>query len=168
MPEQRLRLAWLMLAALLLGGCASQLPLPGEPPRLELPLQLHVQQRSAAGSQDQLLVIQQDGQALRWTLLSPLGVPLARQRLVAGHWQADGLLPPNPEARQLFAALLFALTPDDQLERLYAGQDWSRQANTRRLNRWQVRYAQAGRLQLDAGDGLAYGVAPLDDGARPR
>ena len=30
---------------------------------------------------------------------------------VTGRWQADGLLPPNPQARELFAALLFALTP---------------------------------------------------------
>lgn len=160
-------LAWLALL-LLLSGCANPLPLPSEQPRLQLPMQLHIQQRSADGSHDQLLVIQQEPQALRWTLLTPLGTPLARQLLVDDQWQADGLLPPNPQARALFAALLFALTPNDQLERLYAGQDWSRQADTRRLTHWQVRYAREGRFQLDAGGGLSYGVAPLDDGARPQ
>lgn len=171
MPECRLRFAWLLLGLLLLVGCASQLPLPSEQPRLQLPLQLHLQQHSAAGSQDQLLVIQQEQQALRWTLLSPLGTPLARQLLVNGRWQADGLLPPNPEARELFAALLFALTPDDQLDRLYAGLDWTRQANARRLHgaqHWHVLYQHNGRFQLDVGTGLSYGVAPLDDGARPQ
>ena len=169
MAESRPHFVWLLLGLLLLGGCASQLPLPSEQPRLQLPLQLHLQQHSAAGSQDQLLVIQQDQQALRWTLLSPLGTPLARQLLVDGRWQADGLLPPNPEAHELFAALLFALTPDDQLERLYAGRDWTRQTGTRRLNgtpHWHVRYQHNGRFQLDVGNGLSYGVAPLDDGAR--
>jgi len=160
-------LAWLALL-LLLSGCASQLPLPSEHPRLQLPLQLHIQQRSSEASHDQLLVIQQEHQALRWTLLTPLGVPLARQLLNDGRWQADGLLPPNAQARELFAALLFALTPDNQLERLYAGQDWSRHADTRHLNRWQVHYAQDGGFQLDVGTALTYGVAPLDNGAQPR
>lgn len=163
-------LIWLALL-LLLSGCASQLPLPSEQPRLQLPLQLHIQQRSTSGSQDQLLVIQQEQQALRWTLLSPLGTPLARQILVDGRWQADGLLPPNPEARELFAALLFALTPDDQLDRLYAGRDWTRQANARRLHgaqHWQVHYQHNGRFQLDVGSGLSYGVAPLNSGAQSR
>lgn len=163
-------LAWLALL-LLLSGCASQLPLPSEQPRLQLPMQLHIQQRSSEASHDQLLVIQQEHQALRWTLLTPLGVPLARQLLIDGRWQADGLLPPNAQARELFAALLFALTPDDQLERLYAGQDWSRQQNARLLhgaNLWQVHYAQDGGFQLDVGTTLTYGVAPLDSGAQPR
>ena len=44
-------------------------------------------------------------------MMDPLGIPQARQKLIDGQWQADGLLPPNPEARELFAALLFALTP---------------------------------------------------------
>lgn len=165
-------LAWLALL-LLLSGCASQLPLPSEQPRLQLPLQLHIQARNASGSHDQLLVIQQEQQALRWTLLTPLGVPVARQLLNDGRWQADGLLPPNAQARELFAALLFALTPDEQLDRLYAGQRWSRQQHARRLEAggsasWHVRYRQDGSFQLDVGPRLTYGVAPLDNGAQSR
>lgn len=173
MADRTYRFTWLALALLVLSGCASPLPLPSEQPRLHLPMQLHIQQRGTDGSQDQLLVIQQERQALRWTLLTPLGTPLARQLLVDGQWQADGLLPPNPQARELFAALLFALTPDEQLDRLYAGQAWSRQPNARRLqvggsDSWQVRYRQDGGFQLDVGTALSYGVAPLANGAQPR
>ena len=61
---------------------------------------------------DWVLVIQQEGPALRWSMMDLLGIPQARQKLLGNDWQADGLLPPNPEARELFAALLFALTPE--------------------------------------------------------
>lgn len=170
MAESSTRAVWLLLGLLLLSGCTSSLPLPSEQPRLQWPLQLHIQQLSATGSESQLLVIQQEQQALRWSLLSPLGVPLARQLLVEGRWQNDGLLPPSPQARELFAALLFALTPDDQLDHLYAGRDWTRQPGERRLlgaQHWHVRYQPNGHFQLDVGDDLTYGVAPLDDGVRP-
>lgn len=169
MTEHKLRCVWLLMA-LLLVGCASQAPLPSEQPHLQLPLQLHIQQHSGEHRQDQMLVLQQEGQALRWTLLSPMGMPLARQLLVDGRWQADGLLPPNPQARELFAALLFALTPDDQLERLYAGQRWSHQPGERRLQEgdWRVRYRPDGSFQLDVGAALTYGVAPLASGAPAR
>ena len=168
--------AWLWLTLLvLLGGCAQRLPLPSEPPRLPLPLQLHIQERDGVMTQDRVLVIQQEGSALRWSLLSPLGVPLARQRLVDGHWQADGLLPPNAQARELFAALLFALTPADQLGSLYATQEVRLGEAARELRAgngvyWQVRYLQPERFDLDVGATLSYGVAPLaaPDGASHR
>ena len=97
---------------LLLTGC-STLPLPRQTPTLALPMQLHVQRQQADQRQDWLLVIQQEDAGLRWSLMDPLGIPLARQLLKDNRWHADGLLPPNPEARELFAALLFALTPAD-------------------------------------------------------
>lgn len=171
MAEPRLRFAWLMLALALLVGCASRLPLPSEQPRLPLPMQLHIQAQGVDGNQDFLLVIQQEGQALRWTLLTPIGMPVARQLLADGEWRADGLLPPNPQARELFAALLFALTPADQLSHLYAGQPWSQDVGMRQWSgprRWQVHYQQDGRFRLDLGDALTYGVAPLENGARPQ
>lgn len=166
---------WLPLLTVLLSGCAQRLPLPSEQPRLPLPLQLHIQERDGSRTQDRLLVIQQEGPALRWSLLSPLGVPLARQLLVDGRWQADGLLPPNAQARELFAALLFALTPADQLDRLYAAQelhvrDAERELVTSNGAHWRVRYTQPERFDLDVGAALSYGVAPLaaPDGASPR
>ncbi len=118
MNAARLRLAF-WLAVIALAGCAAKAPLPSQPPTLDLPFQLHVQRQAEGQTQDWLLVIQGEGAALRWSLLDPLGIPLSRQRLLDGGWQNDGLLPPNPEARELFAALLFALTPADQLVRQY-------------------------------------------------
>jgi len=114
------RLPLLMLFGLL-AACAARAPLPEVEPRLALPLSLHLQGESDGQRQDWLLVIQREGQALRWSLFDPLGVPLARQLLQDGDWRADGLLPPNPQARELFAALLFALTPQAQLEQAYPG-----------------------------------------------
>lgn len=166
---------WLPLLTVLLSGCAQRLPLPSEQPRLPLPLQLHIQERDGSRTQDRLLVIQQEGPALRWTLLSPMGMPLARQRLIDGRWQADGLLPPNAQARELFAALLFALTPADQLERLYATPTLQVRGSERELQagnatHWRVRYTQPERFDLDVGAALTYGVAPLaaPDGASHR
>jgi len=100
---------------LLLGACAAHPPLPTQAPTLELPQQLHVLREQAGQRQDWLLVIQREDHRLRWSLLDLLGIPQARQLLDGQQWQADGLLPPNPAARELFAAVLFALTPAAQL-----------------------------------------------------
>ncbi|HLD64501.1 MAG TPA: DUF3261 domain-containing protein [Pseudomonas sp.] len=157
--------AGLLLVGLLLGACASQAPVPASSPSLELPLQLHVQRRQADQVQDWLLVIQREDSALRWSLLDPLGLPLARQRLEQGQWRNDGLLPPNLEARELFAALLFALSPRAELPRLYAGLDWQAEAGQRSLDQgqrhWRVSYRQSLDFDLRLGDDLHYGVAPL-------
>ncbi|MCQ4307339.1 hypothetical protein NA645_04950 [Pseudomonas stutzeri] len=158
-------LVWLSLA-LMLGACAQRAPLPTQMPRLDLPLQLHIERRSQDDVRIWLLVIQQEGAALRWSLLDPLGVPLARQLLVNGQWRADGLLPPNAEARELFAALLFALTPADQLDDLYSDTSWSQQQAGRSLasdtlSAWHVRYRENDRFDLDVGSALTYGVAPI-------
>ncbi len=167
------RLAWLSLL-LWLSACAQHLPLPAQTPRLALPMQLLIQRRSQDETRDWLLVIQQEGAALRWSLLNPLGVPLARQLLLDGRWQADGLLPPNAEARELFAALLFALSPADQLDELYADTAWTQQQGGRSLtdnasSAWQVRFLENGRFELDVGPTLTYGVAPIATaGARHR
>lgn len=157
----------LWLAALLLAACARQPVLPDPLPDLTLPLQFHVQQHDGAEVRDSILVVQQEGDGWRWSWLDPLGVPQARQMLHDGQWRADGLLPPNPHARELFAALLFALTPDAQLAQLYAGRDWNSAPGHRTLridssSAWQVYYAQDGQIHLDVGPSLTYGVAPLD------
>ncbi|NAS62374.1 hypothetical protein CVE36_12340, partial [Pseudomonas syringae pv. actinidiae] len=102
----------LFVAFLLLGGCAAQAPIPTTAPTLNLPMQLHIERRQTDQHQDWVLVIQHENAGLRWSMMDPLGIPQARQLLINGQWQADGLLPPNPEARELFAALMFAMTPD--------------------------------------------------------
>jgi len=184
------RLLAALLASLLLSACASQAPLPANLPLLQLglPLQLHIQrqpiqrqsvdpQDQPAATQDWLLVIQQEPDALRWSLLDPLGLPLARQLLsqespvtqgqrgTHPQWRNDGLLPPNPEARELFAALLFALSPRAELPRAYPGLDWQADAEQRRLiqpaRRWQVQYRQPAGFELRVGEGLRYIVKPL-------
>ncbi|WP_137886250.1 DUF3261 domain-containing protein [Pseudomonas sp. 2FE] len=161
------RLLWLpLLLLLLLTACAQPAPLPSAAPALAWPLQLHVQREQAGQTQDWLLVVQKEGPALRWSLLDPLGIPLARQLLSGSQWQNDGLLPPNQEARELFAALLFALTPEVELAQRYAAADWQVQGRQRRLReagnpRWQIRYQQPLNFRLETAKGLSYRVETL-------
>ena len=144
----------------LLSGCAS-LPLPKHTPTLALPMQLHIQREQADERQDWLLVIQQQDAGLRWSLMDPLGIPLARQVLQDGRWHADGLLPPNPEARELFAALFFALTPQEQLKANYPLAN--AEADLRFLaQRWQVQYQQPSVFRIDMKGDLHYRVSPLE------
>lgn len=149
-----------LVCCLMLGACAARPPLPESLPALALPQQLHVERTQAGQRQDWLLVIQDEGGRLRWSLLDLLGIPQARQVLDGQQWQADGLLPPNPAARELFAAMLFALTPQDQLARLYPE---ARQRHAQRWlgERWQVTYRTAGAFDLHLGQGLRYVVDPL-------
>ena len=156
----RYRLCAALCVALLLSGCSTQ-PLPRQTPTLALPMQLHVQRQQADQRQDWLLVIQQEDGGLRWSLMDPLGIPLARQLLQDGSWHADGLLPPNPEARELFAALLFALTPATQLADNYPQ---AKTAPDLRFieQRWQVHYPQPEVFRIDMKGDLHYTVSPLE------
>ncbi|MGH8380500.1 hypothetical protein [Pseudomonas sp.] len=156
----------LILAFALLSACASRAPLPEQLPPLPLPMQLHIQRVQADQRQDWLLVIQREDARLRWSLLDLLGIPQARQLLDQGQWQADGLLPPNPAARELFAALLFALTPGEQLQQLYPG---ARQQGQQRwlAKRWRVDYRQTDDFTLNLGQGLRYLVSPLPSESTP-
>ncbi|GFM80839.1 lipoprotein [Pseudomonas cichorii] len=146
---------------LLLGGCASQAPLPAAMPELQLPMQLHIQREQADQRQDWLLIIQHEQAGLRWSLMDPLGIPQARQLLIQGKWQADGLLPPNPEARELFAALLFAMTSNENLSISYPAAQ--HQHMQRRLDeRWLVDYRSANVFTLKLKEGLSYEITPLN------
>jgi hypothetical protein len=146
---------------LLLSACASQPPLPEKTPTLALPLQLHVQRLADGQSQDWLLVIQREGGALRWSMMDPLGIPQARQKLIDGQWQADGLLPPNPQARELFAALLFALASADDVRALYPGAQ--AMDLTRTLpGHWQIVYQSSEVFSVNMSDQpLSYRITPL-------
>ncbi|WP_189684773.1 hypothetical protein [Pseudomonas sp. SWRI99] len=164
-PAPTLSSVWRLLVVgmlLLLSACASQPPLPAGHPTLPLPLQLHIEREQAGQRQDWLLVIQREGAGIRWSMMDPLGIPQARQQLIDGHWQADGLLPPNEEARELFAALLFALTPSAELLRNYP--DAQQQAERRALPaRWDVCYAQSLSFQLILPEGPHYRVSQLGE-----
>lgn len=153
----------LIACVLLLSACASQAPLPARTPTLALPMQLHIERTMAGQRQDWLLVVQREGTGIRWSMMDPLGIPLARQRLVDGQWQADGLLP-NAEARELFAALLFALTPEVELPGNYPAA--RQQASQRTLERrWQVRYTQPLDFEMSLPQGLRYRITPLTENA---
>ena len=149
---------------LLLSACASQLPLPEKTPVLALPLQLHVQRLEAGQSQDWLLVIQREGGGIRWSMMDPLGIPQARQKLIDGQWQADGLLPPNPQARELFAALLFALASADDVRALYP--DAQAMDLTRTLpGHWQIVYQSSEVFRVNiSGQPVSYRISPLGVG----
>ncbi|RON58857.1 hypothetical protein BK665_01380 [Pseudomonas frederiksbergensis] len=145
---------------LLLSACASRAPLPEHSPTLALPLQLHIQRLVADDRQDWVLVIQQEGPALRWSMMDLLGIPQARQKLIDGEWKADGLLPPNPEARELFAALLFALTPEGELQNNYPAA-WQHGGQRSLPEHWDVRYSRPMSFELNLPKGPKYQVTPL-------
>lgn len=154
----------LLVASLLLGACAARTPVPPVAPALvaALPLTLQIQREQADVRQDWLLVIQQEGPALRWSLLDPLGIPQARQLLEAGQWRNDGLLPPNTEARELFAALLFALARTDALQGYPAG-SWQQDAEGQRriTPDWSIHYQAP--LDFTLGKtGLTYRIRALN------
>jgi len=152
---------------LLLSACAARTPLPSSLPELATPLPatLHIRREQAGEQQFWWLVVQAEGSILRWSLFDPLGVPLARQLLQDGAWRADGLLPPNGEARELFAALLFALTPTDSLAAGYAPATWQLLADgQRRLTPdWRIRYRAPLDFTLNHAQDLSYRVNVRSD-----
>ncbi|AWY42396.1 hypothetical protein DKY63_21815 [Pseudomonas putida] len=150
----------LLCVILLLSACSSRAPLPENTPTLPLPLQLHIERLQDEQRQDWVLVIQQEGPAVRWSMMDLLGIPQARQKLEDRQWQADGLLPPNPEARELFAALLFALTPKDELTVNYP-LAWQHGDLRSLPERWDVRYSQSMNFELNLPKGPKYHVTPL-------
>jgi len=154
--------ALVLFCVLLLSACTSHAPLPPQIPHIKFPKQLHVQREQAGQRQDWLLVVQKEQHGLRWSLMDPLGIPVARQLLHDETWKADGLLPPNPEARELFAAVLFALTSNEEARFDYPGVVLLPHGRTLE-DRWRVDYASEGilRITLEGGE-LTYIVSPLE------
>lgn len=152
---------------LLLSACAARTPLPLSTPTFgaPLPAALRVERQQGTDQQIWWLVVQAEQAALRWSLFDPLGVPLARQLLEDGKWRADGLLPPNSEAQELFAALLFALTPSEKLPASYAPDTWQQLADgQRRLNpHWLIDYRAPLDFTLSQGQVRSYRVYALAD-----
>lgn len=141
---------WLaFLAVLLLAGCAGQRTVP-DFPQVEsiwpLPVQLLVQVEQQQ-VEDYLLVIQEQHDGVRFSLFNPMGIPVARQVLQRGRWLAEGLLPPNQQAKQWFAAVLFALMESEQAARLYPEAQISELARALK-DRWRVEYVSAEQFIL--------------------
>lgn len=155
----------LIVMVMLLSACAAHTPLPSAKPELQspLPVSLHIQRQAGDDTSDLLLVIQAQDQALRWSLFDPLGTPLARQQLIAGTWHADGLLPPNPAAQELFAALLFALSQDRSLEQNYPARSWKIVSATQRWLSpdWQISYRDSLNFTLKSANQVRYNVSPI-------
>ncbi|MCY1263957.1 hypothetical protein PSJE_21710 [Pseudomonas jessenii] len=150
----------LLAVALLLSACAGRAPLPEQNPDLPLPLQLHIQLLQPDDRQDWVLVIQREETGIRWSMMDLLGIPQARQKLIDKTWESDGFLPPNPQARELFAALLFALTPQEELAANYPGA-WQYGRQRSLPERWDIRYAQPQNFELKLPHGPSYQVTPL-------
>ena len=163
--------ALLLSLSLLLSACASHTPLPERQTALvaELPLTLQIQRQTTGEQQDWLLVLQEENGSLRASLFDPIGVPLARQQLRNGEWQNDGLLPPNKAARELFSALLFALTPADQLHAAYPAGNWQVQANgSRQLDpQWRIDYRAPLDFTLYQPADLRYQISAIPDETAP-
>ena len=69
---------------------------------------------------------------------------------------------PSTVTKKLFAALLFALTPDDQLAASYPGKQWRQGAEGRQLAPdWRIRYAAGQAIELGNAT-QQYRVRPLE------
>ena len=141
---------FVLLSMLVLTACSTTQPLPKQGQALQdvqLPLQLHLRYQEGDLSRDAIVVIQREAEALRFSLFDAMGVPLARQLLRDNDWRADGLLPPNPQARQWFAGLVFALTSTEHLAQHYPDVKFS--AEQRILaNGWQVSHVRPKLWQI--------------------
>jgi len=131
----------LLLVVLLTTGCVAQRTVPDFAQAefiwpLPVQLLLEVEQQK---SDDYLLVIQEQHESLRFSLFNPMGMPVARQVLRHSRWHADGLLPPNQQAKQWFAAVLFALMEPEQAARLYPDAQITEQQRLLKT-RWRVDY----------------------------
>jgi len=113
-----------------LAGCISHSPpLPSGVASINTPRQVLVTEISPTTKEPLIwqVVVQKEGDSLRWLRLDLLGVPDARQILQNGQWRNDGFIMPNPKAQELFAALLLAWTKKADLSRAYGRKplDWN-------------------------------------------
>lgn len=164
---------FLLVLLALLAACSTAPTLPTALPALDLPAQLLIRKQTAQDARDMILIVQQEPAGLRWSLLDPIGMPLARQLLQDGKWANDGLVPPNADAHALFAALLFAWTSGKDLASVYPAGTWKQESPTRRSlwrdgqKQWDIVYASSDdgtpmqRFTLAAADGPTWHVGPL-------
>jgi|GEM_PF-939330 len=125
-----------LLLLIFLAGCATHTPpVPQisslKPESLQFPRRVFVTETKPVAAPIPFIikplwqvVVQQEGEALRWLRFDLLGAPDARQILENGRWRNDGFIHPNPEAREMFAALLFAWMQNADLDAAYGAGHW--------------------------------------------
>lgn len=151
----------LLLASmlLLLGACADRETLPAQVPHLKLPIVLHAQHQPDDGQQAPLLEIKKRDHGVRFTLTGASGTLLAKQDLTNDGWQDRAKSDADYDARDLFGAVLFALTSVQEVRFVYPGV--ALQPYERRLEgRWQVSYASEGFFRVTLSDGTSYLLSP--------
>lgn len=152
--------ALLLACVLLLSACASQEQVPAQIPHLKFPIKVHAQ-REQAGHHDAWLVeAKKRDRGVRWTLTNTSGDVLAVQDLTNDGWKHRAVSDADYDARELFGAVLFALTSEKEVRFDYPGVQL--QAHGRRLeDRWQVSYASEGFIRITLPDGLSYLISPI-------
>jgi len=130
------RISFCLLILVLVSGCATYTPpVPAthtlNSESLPLPRKVLVTEIKPVGDPIPfiikplwLVIVQQEGEGLRWLRLNLLGAPDARQLLENGRWRNDGFIHPNLEAREMFAALLFAWMQNADLDEAYGAGRW--------------------------------------------
>lgn len=113
--RQGLRASLATLALAGLAACAHRAPLPADTSWLPVPRWVALERLDGGSNEQGMLAVQRmAGGELRWSWFNLLGAPRSRQILADGRWRNDGFLPPDPQARRLFEALLLAWTPPDR------------------------------------------------------
>lgn len=152
--------ALLLTCVLLLSACVNQNQLPAQIPHLRLPIQLHVQRAQDGEREDWLVAVKKRNHGVRWTLTTTSGALLTEQDLTNDGWKDKAVSDADFDSRELFGAVLFALTSDEEVRFDYPGVHL--QANGRSLeDRWQVNYASEGVIHISLPDGLSYLLSPI-------
>ncbi|WP_462379831.1 hypothetical protein [Pseudomonas sp. Marseille-QA0892] len=154
MNPARLPFYLILASAVLLGACTRQVTEPTVTPSLDLPAQFDVE-RTRRGVTDHLTVVvepREEGSS-QWQMKDADGSVLALLILQNLQWHASKVSSPSPQAREFFAALLFALTDESQLSDAYADDDWRVAEDRRTLYidgapHWQVIYGSDERMEL--------------------
>lgn len=150
----------LLTCVLLLSACATQDQLPAQIPHLKLPILVHAQREQDGRRDDWLVAVKKREHGVRWILTSTSGTLLAEQDLTNDGWKQKAVSDADFDARELFGAVLFALTSEQEVRFDYPGVQL--QAHGRSLeDRWQVSYTSEGFIRISLPDGLSYLISPI-------
>ncbi|WP_296257539.1 MULTISPECIES: hypothetical protein [unclassified Pseudomonas] len=152
--------ALLLACVLLLSACASQDQLPAQIPHLKLPITVNAQREQAGQHQDWRVEARKRDRGVRWTLTDTTGSVLAVQDLTNDGWKDRAVSDADFEARELFGAVLFALTSAEEVRFDYPGVQLQPHARSIE-NRWQVSYLSEGLIRITLPDGQSYMVSPI-------
>ncbi|RIY36824.1 hypothetical protein [Psittacicella gerlachiana] len=110
-----IKLVFLLFLSLGLASC-SNFPQVSQIPHTSLAsTYLFKVEELAPKNRSSLLVVQIEAQQWRWILNDPLGAPLSRMLLTSKGWQREGFVPPNEQAKYLFAAIASYLAPQTKI-----------------------------------------------------